>query len=100
LKLCPELICTHGYNKEEMKVPRNIKMPKWDLAMKEGKITRWFKKEGDKISKGEDLFEVETEKVAKLVQSPAGGRLSQIYIPAGRRAPVKVVVATVSESGE
>ena len=33
----------------------NIKMPKWDLSMKEGKITRWFKKEGDTVDKGEDL---------------------------------------------
>jgi pyruvate/2-oxoglutarate dehydrogenase complex dihydrolipoamide acyltransferase (E2) component len=34
----------------------NIKMPKWDPAMKEGKITRWYKKEGDTVSKGEGLF--------------------------------------------
>jgi pyruvate dehydrogenase E2 component (dihydrolipoamide acetyltransferase) len=83
-----------------MKVSINIKMPKWDLAMKEGKITRWFKKEGDTISKGGDLFEVETDKFNNLVQFPAGGRLSQIFIPAGRRVPVKVVVATLSEPGE
>ena len=78
----------------------NIKMPKWDLTMKEGKITRWFKKEGDIISKGEDLFEVETEKISNFVQSPAGGRLSQIFIPAGSRVPVKVVVATLVEPRE
>lgn len=36
----------------------NIKMPKWDPDMKKGKITRWFKKEGEPIDKGEDLFEV------------------------------------------
>ena len=78
----------------------NIKMPKCDPAMNEGKITRWFKKAGDIISKGEDLFEVETEKVTKFVQSPAGGRLSQIFIPAGKRVPVKVVVAVLSEMGK
>jgi pyruvate dehydrogenase E2 component (dihydrolipoamide acetyltransferase) len=83
-----------------MKVAVNIKMPKWDLTMKEGKITRWFKKEGDIISKNEDLFEVETEKTSNLVQSPAGGRLSQIFIPAGRRVPVKVVVAILAEPGD
>jgi pyruvate dehydrogenase E2 component (dihydrolipoamide acetyltransferase) len=83
-----------------MKVAVNIKMPKWDLTMKEGKITRWFKKEGDIISKGEDLFEVETEKIFNLVISPAGGRLSQIFITVGRRAPVKVVVAILAEPGD
>ena len=83
-----------------MKVSVNIKMPKWDLAMKEGKITRWFKKEGDTADKGEDLFEVETQKITNKVQSPAGGRLSQIMIPAGKRVPVKVVVAILAEPGE
>ena len=81
-----------------MKVIVNVKMPKWDWAMKEGKITRWFKKEGDRVEKGEDLFEVETGKITKIVESPAGGILSQIVIPAGKKAPVKVVVAFLSES--
>ena len=76
----------------------NVKMPKWDWAMKEGKINRWFKKEGDRVEKGEDLFKVETGKITKIVESPAGGILSQIVIPAGKKAPVKVVVAFLSES--
>jgi pyruvate dehydrogenase E2 component (dihydrolipoamide acetyltransferase) len=79
-----------------MKVLINIKMPKWDPAMKEGKITQWFKKEGDTVDKGGDLFEVETERITNKVQSPAGGRLSQIFIPAGKRVPVKVVVAILA----
>ena len=78
----------------------NIKMPKWELAMKEGKITRWFKQEGDTVDKGEDLFEVKTENKTRKVESPAGGRLSQIMIPARKRVPVKVVVAILAESGE
>ncbi len=40
--------------------------------MKDGKITRWFKQEGDSVNKGENLFEVETEKITKKVESPAG----------------------------
>ena len=86
--------------KEGINVSVNIKMPKWDLAMKEGKITRWFKKEGDTVDKGEVLFEVETEKITNKVLSPAGGRLSQIMIPAGKRVPVKVVVAILAEPGK
>ena len=75
----------------------NIKMPKWDMAMKEGKITRWFKQEGDSVDKGEDLFEVQTDKITQKVESPAGGILSQIVIPAGKKVPVKVVVAFLAE---
>ena len=80
-----------------MKVAINIKMPKWDRTMKEGKITRWFKQEGDSVDKGEDLFEAETEKITKKVGSPAGGILSQIVIQAGKKVPVKVVVAFLTE---
>jgi pyruvate dehydrogenase E2 component (dihydrolipoamide acetyltransferase) len=83
-----------------MKVAVTIKMPKWDQTMKEGKITRWFKQEGDSVEKDEDLFEVQTGKNTDKVKSPAAGRLSQIMISAGKKAPVKVVVAILSEPGE
>ena len=83
-----------------MQVAVCVKMPKWHLAMKDGKITRWFKQEGESIDKGQDLFEVEAEESLRKVESPAGGRLSQIFIPAGKSAPVKVVVAILAEPGE
>ena len=80
-----------------MKVTVNIKMPKWDATIKVGKITRWFKQEGDSVDQGEVLFEVQTNNITKKVESPAGGVLSQILIPAGRTVPVKVVVAFLTE---
>jgi pyruvate dehydrogenase E2 component (dihydrolipoamide acetyltransferase) len=83
-----------------MKVAVNIKMPKLDRAMKAGKITSWFKQIGDWVEKGEDLFEVETWKITKKVESPAGGILSEIMIAAGESVPVKVVVAILAETGE
>lgn len=78
----------------------NITMPKWGLTMKEGKITRWLKKEGDSIEKGEDLFEVETEKITNKVESPASGILFQIVAPAGSKMPVTAVVGILAEPGE
>ncbi|MGD9349529.1 MAG: 2-oxo acid dehydrogenase subunit E2, partial [Desulfobacterales bacterium] len=81
----------------KMNASINIKMPKWDPEMKEGKISRWFIKEGETIDKGEDLFEVKTEKITQKVPSPGKGRLSQIFIPAGISVPVKVVVAILAE---
>jgi pyruvate dehydrogenase E2 component (dihydrolipoamide acetyltransferase) len=80
-----------------MRVTVNIKMPKWDQTMKVGKVTRWFKQEGDSVEKGEDLFEVETGNITKIVASPAGGILSQILIQAGKMVPVKVVVAFMAK---
>ena len=74
-----------------------IKMPKWDQTMKEGKITQWFKQEGDSVEKDEDIFEVKSEKNTDKVKSPATGKLTQIIIPAGKKVPVKVVVAVLAE---
>ena len=46
-----------------------ITMPKWGLAMKEGSIIKWFKEIGDEIKKGENLVEIETEKVVNEMES-------------------------------
>jgi len=77
-----------------------IKMPKWGLTMKEGKITKWLKKEGDRVKKGEPLFEVETEKITNLVESTAEGIVFQIVAPAGATVPIETVVAVVAGEGE
>ena len=77
-----------------------IKMPQWGMTMKKGKITRWIKNEGDKIQKGEDLFEVETEKITNIVESIASGVLFQVIVPAGETVAVKTVVGIIAEEGE
>ncbi|MBI4777280.1 MAG: 2-oxo acid dehydrogenase subunit E2 [Deltaproteobacteria bacterium] len=77
-----------------------IKMPKWGLTMKEGKITKWLKKEGDRVKKGEPLFEVETEKITNLVESTAEGIVFQIVVPSGATVPIETVVAVVAGEGE
>jgi pyruvate dehydrogenase E2 component (dihydrolipoamide acetyltransferase) len=75
-------------------------MPKWGLTMKEGKISRWLKAEGDAVRKGEPLFEVETEKITNVVEATSGGVLFQIVAPAGTVVPVGAVVAVIAEPGE
>lgn len=77
-----------------------VVMPKWGLTMKEGKISRWFKAEGDSVQKGEPLFEVETSKITNSVEAPATGVLFQIVVLAGETVPVKAVVAILAEPGE
>jgi len=47
-------------------------MPKWGMTMKEGKVSRWFKNEGNFVQRGEVLFEVETDR------SPTRWRLRQM----------------------
>lgn len=77
-----------------------ITMPKWGLTMKEGKITQWFKNEGDAIKKGEAFFEVETEKITNTVECTAEGIVFQIVVPAGATVPVGTVVAVLAQPGE
>ena len=78
----------------------NIIMPKWGHTMEEGKITRWLKQEGDAVVKGDELFEVETEKITNRVESPADGTLFQIIVPAGDTAVVGALVGLLAEAGE
>ena len=75
-------------------------MPKWGLTMKEGKITAWLVKEGDTVRKGQELFEVETEKITNVVESTASGTLFQIVVPAGNVVPTGTIVAIITEPGE
>ncbi len=77
-----------------------IKMPRFGMTMKQGKVAKWLKQEGDKVEKGEPLFEVETEKITNTVQSIASGILFQIVIQAGETVPVGTVLAIVAEEGE
>ena len=46
-------------------------MPKWGLSMREGKVTDWLVEVGEEVAEGEELFEVETEKIDGAVESPA-----------------------------
>lgn len=78
----------------------NVTMPKWGLTMKEGKVSKWFKNEGDSVKKGEDLYEVETEKITNTVESPGDGILFQIVVPVGTKVPVGAILAVIAEPGE
>lgn len=77
-----------------------VVMPKWGLTMKTGKVSRWFKSEGDRVRKGDALFEVETDKITNAVESPGDGVLFQIVVPAGETVAVKTVVAVLAQPGE
>ena len=77
-----------------------VTMPKLGMTMKEGKVSKWFKNEGDSVEKGEVLFEVETEKITNKVESPGTGILFQIVVSAGTLVPVGTVLAVIAQNGE
>ena len=78
----------------------NVTMPKLGMTMKVGKVSKWYKNEGDSVEKGEDLFEVETEKITNKVESPATGILFQIVVPEGTTVAVGTILAVIAEAGE
>lgn len=77
----------------------DILMPQLGETVAEGKITKWFKKAGDAVKPGENLFEIETDKVSMEVPSTSAGVLSEIRVKAGEVAPVGAVVAVLSGTG-
>ena len=77
-----------------------VTMPKLGMTMKVGKVSKWFKYEGDSVKKGEILFEVETEKITNKIESPETGLLFQIVVPEGETVPVGTIVAIIAQPGE
>jgi pyruvate dehydrogenase E2 component (dihydrolipoamide acetyltransferase) len=75
----------------------DVLMPQLGETVSEGKITRWFKSAGDAIKPGDNLFEIETDKVSMEVPSTAAGVLAEIRVPAGEVAPVGAVVAVIAD---
>jgi pyruvate dehydrogenase E2 component (dihydrolipoamide acetyltransferase) len=81
-----------------MMMVTQIVMPQVGETTLEGKITAWLKKEGDRVAKGEPLFEIETDKATMDVESYAAGILRKILVPAGSMAKVTEVVAIIAEA--
>src|SRR6202035_2258762 len=75
----------------------NILMPQLGETVAEGKITKWFKSAGDTVQPGDNLFEIETDKVSMEVPAIEAGILSEIRVPAGEVAPVGAVVGVIGD---
>src|SRR5262249_20447094 len=73
-----------------------ILMPQLGETVAEGKITTWFKAIGDVVKPGDNLFEIETDKVSMEVPATAAGVLEEIRVEAGEVAPVGAIVAVLS----
>lgn len=77
-----------------------IKMPKFGLTMESGFIEKWFKKEGERVEKGEPLLEVSSEKITNEVTSPISGFLLKIIGKEKEEIKVGTVIAIIGEEGE
>jgi pyruvate dehydrogenase E2 component (dihydrolipoamide acetyltransferase) len=77
-----------------------IQLPALSPTMKEGKILKWLKAEGDKVSSGEAIAEVETDKSNLEVETYDDGVLLKILVPAGESAAVGAPIAFIGAKGE
>ena len=75
-----------------------IEMPKLSDTMTEGTLVRWLKNEGDKITTGDVLAEVETDKATMEMVSDDSGILGKIYVPAGGKAATVVANSSAGDS--
>src|SRR6476646_9213801 len=75
-------------------------MPKLSPTMEEGQIARWLKKEGDKVSMGEPLAEIDTDKATMEMQALGNGVLRKILINEGESAPLGQLIAVIGEPDE
>jgi pyruvate dehydrogenase E2 component (dihydrolipoamide acetyltransferase) len=76
-----------------------VKLPRLGQGMESGTIVRWLKSEGDKVEKGEPLYELDTEKVTQEVEAEASGVLLKIAVQEGE-VEVGRTIAVLGEEGE
>src|ERR671929_1731141 len=81
------------------KVPEVI-MPKMGDAMEEGTLLKWLKGEGDEVSEGDPIAEIETDKVSMELEAEDSGTLAQLIAEEGQDIPVGEAIAFIQGEGE
>ena len=82
-------------------MPINVLMPALSPTMTEGALVKWHKSEGDQISAGDMIAEVETDKATVEIEAVEEGTLGKIVVPEGTKGvQVNAVIAIILEEGE
>src|SRR5256714_15223367 len=76
-----------------------VKLPRLGQGMESETIVKWLKSEGDRVEKGEPLFEVDTDKATQEVEAEASGVLLKIAVESGE-VPVGQTIAVIGDAGE
>ncbi|HPZ76914.1 MAG TPA: dihydrolipoamide acetyltransferase family protein [Thermosynergistes sp.] len=77
-----------------------VTMPKLGLTMTEGSVSKWHKKEGERVEKGEIIAEVATDKINYELEAPESGVLRKILIGPDAKVPVTAPIAIIAEADE
>jgi pyruvate dehydrogenase E2 component (dihydrolipoamide acetyltransferase) len=80
-------------------VSTEVKLPRLGQGMESGTIVKWLKSEGDRVERGDPLYELDTEKVTQEVEAEASGLLLRIDVPEGE-VEVGRTIALIGDEGE
>src|SRR5882672_5164444 len=78
----------------------SVVMPALEMAQENGKLLAWRKKEGESVSKGEPLLEIETDKAVVEIEAPGDGILAGVTAEVGAVIPVGETIAWLVAPGE
>ena len=78
----------------------NVIMPALGVAQQTGTLLKWLKAEGQSVSKGEPLMEIETDKATVEIEAAASGILTQVKAKAGDEVPVGQRIALILAPGK
>ena len=81
-------------------MPTNVIMPALGVAQQTGTLLKWLKAEGESVSKGEPLMEIETDKSTVEIEAAASGVLARVGAQAGDEVPVGQTIALILAAGE
>jgi pyruvate dehydrogenase E2 component (dihydrolipoamide acetyltransferase) len=79
---------------------KDVIMPALGMAQETGTLLQWLKSEGDKVTKGEPLMEIETDKTTVEIEAPASGTLANVTARPGDEVPVGQTIALILAAGE
>ena len=77
-----------------------LTMPQLGLTMTEGTVSKWLKKAGDKLKQGDEVVEVETDKINNIIEAPEDGVLIKIIAEEGAILPVKGILGYIGNENE
>ncbi|MGK5558160.1 biotin/lipoyl-containing protein, partial [Actinomadura kijaniata] len=81
-------------------MPVSVTMPQLGESVTEGTVTRWLKKEGERVETDEPLLEVSTDKVDTEIPSPASGILTRITVAEDETVEVGAELAIIGDEGD
>jgi pyruvate dehydrogenase E2 component (dihydrolipoamide acetyltransferase) len=75
-----------------------LTMPKWGLTMTEGTVVRWLRQPGAAFAPGDEILEIETSKIANVLEAETTGTLARIVAPEGAILPIGALLAVIAPS--